>query len=259
MTSAAPDLVEWLRKERRRRVKKTGRAMMHTVSSFIARQSTIGTGPRFPASVFSWLGTLEAHWRSIRAELDSVLESSDRLPAFHDISPDQKRISRGDRWKIFPFYVFGDPFEPNLERCPDTARLLARVPNLRNAMFSILSPRYHIPPHRGPTNGVVRIHLGLIVPGGPEVCRIRVGNEIFGWEEGKSVVFDDYFEHEVWNDADAPRVVLFFDVDRPLKPLGRVVSNLMIAAVKQSAYVKDMKRSAWVWDTEYRRTTGAAS
>ena len=259
MKSAPAFWVERLRKERRRRVKKAGRALLHGVSSFIARQSTIGTGPLFLPSVFPWLGVFEANWRSIRAELDAVLEFPDRLPAFQDISPDQKRISKGDRWKIFPFYVFGDPFEPNLERCPDTASLLARVPNLRNAMFSILSPRYHIPPHQGPTNGVIRIHLGLIVPAGREVCRIRVGSEMLGWEEGRCVVFDDYYEHEVWNDTDAPRVVLFFDVDRPLKPLGRVVNNLMLTAVKQSAYVKDAKRSARAWNAEYRRTTGAAS
>jgi aspartyl/asparaginyl beta-hydroxylase (cupin superfamily) len=180
-----------------------------------------------------------------------VLATREALPAFHEVSPDQKRISKGDSWKIFPFYAFGDSFEPNLRRCPQTARLLAEVPHLRNAMFSILAPRYHIPAHKGPTNGIIRIHLGLIVPGGADVCRIRVGDKVFGWEEGKCVVFDDYFEHEVWNDTDRPRVVLFFDVDRPLRPLGQLVNLVVIAAIKRSAYVRDAKRNAQEWDTRY--------
>jgi beta-hydroxylase len=250
---------ERLRRQRRKRRKRSGKAWIQSLSSFIERHSRIGAGPRFSPSVFPWLAAFEENWHLIRAELDHVLAVADRLPAFHEVSPDQKRISHGDHWKIFPFYVFGDAFGPNLERCPQTARLLATVPNLRNAMFSILSPRYHIPPHRGPTNGVIRIHLGLIVPGGPDTCRIRVGSEVFGWEEGKCVVFDDYYEHEVWNDCDRSRVVLFFDVDRPLKAVASVVNKLVIGAIKQSPYVKDAKRNTWAWEAAYRSKTDPAS
>lgn len=239
------------RERRRKRVKKAGKRMIRALSDFISSQSRIGPGPVFSPAVFPWLAAFENNWRRIRAELEEVLENRDELPAFHELSPDQRRISRGDSWKIFPFYAFGDSFLPNLERCPETARLLRQVPNLRNAMFSILAPHYHIPPHRGPTNGIIRIHLGLIVPGGPDVCRIRVGDQIFGWQEGKCVVFDDYFEHEVWNETDQPRVVLFFDVDRPLRPVGWLVNRLMIFAIKRSAYVRDAKKNAREWNTRY--------
>lgn len=251
MNADSLTLTDRLRKRRRKRVKKAGKALIRAVSAFISSQSRIGAEPVFPSTVFPWLAEFEANWRLIRAELDQVLEERDALPTFHQISPDQKRVSQGDNWKIYPFYAFGDSFEPNLARCPETARLLRRVPNLRNAMFSILAPQYHIPPHRGPTNGVIRIHLGLIVPAGEEACRIRVGDRIFGWEEGKCVVFDDYFEHEVWNDTDHRRVVLFFDVDRPLKSLGWLVNRFVIAAIKRSAYVKDAKRNVRDWNTTY--------
>ena len=236
---------------RRKRIKKLGKRVIRAVSDFILRQSRIGVGPVFPPSVFPWLVEFQTEWHRIRDELDRVLANHGALPAFHEVSPDQKRISQGDSWKVFPFYGFGDPFEPNLARCPQTARLLKRVPDLRNAMFSILAPRYHIPAHRGPTNGLIRIHLGLIVPGNADVCRIRVGDRVFGWEEGKCVVFDDYYEHEVWNDTDQARVVLFFDVDRPLRPLGRLVNRLVLAIVKRSDYVKDAKRNAAEWNTRY--------
>jgi beta-hydroxylase len=236
----------------RQLLKGAARGVVGATSRLIARQSLIGSEPVFSPAVFPWLARFEERWPAVRAELDEVLRTHAALPAFHELSPDQKPISTGDNWKVFPFYVFGDPFEPNLARCPETARLLARVPQLRNAMFSILSPHYHVPPHCGPTNGIIRIHLGLIVPGGVESCRIRVADRVFGWEEGKCVVFDDYFEHEVWNDSDKVRVVLFFDVDRPLRPLGRLVNRCLLAGIRRSAYVKDLKRNASEWERRYQ-------
>ncbi len=93
---------------------------------------------------------------------------------------------------------------------------MREIPGMTTAMFSILSPRKHILDHRGPYKGVLRYHLGLIVPREAERCRIRVGEDIRHWEEGKSLIFDDTFNHEVWNDTDETRVVLFVDVLRPL-------------------------------------------
>jgi beta-hydroxylase len=64
--------------------------------------------------------------------------------------------------------------------------------------------------------GVLRYHLGLIVPGPAGSCKIRVGNDVRSWQEGKSLIFDDSHPHEVWNECDSYRVVLFVDFVRPL-------------------------------------------
>ena len=138
---------------RRKTVKRSGRFLLNTLADLIGRQSLIGNQPVFDRSVFPWIEELENNWQKMRAELDEVLKSRETVPSFHEVSPYQKRISTGDNWKTFVLNVFGDPFEPNCRRCPQTARLLQQVPNLRNAGFSILAPHYHIPPHRGPTNG----------------------------------------------------------------------------------------------------------
>ena len=69
-------------------------------------------------------------------------------------------------------------------------------------MFSILEPGKHLPPHRGPYNGVLRLHLGLIVPEPREQLGIRVENEVYRWREGEAVIFDDAYEHEAWNRTD---------------------------------------------------------
>jgi beta-hydroxylase len=76
---------------------------------------------------------------------------------------------------------------------------LQKVPGLKTAMFSILEPGKHIPPHRDPYDGVLRFHLGLIVPEPRDTLAIRVADQVLHWEEGKALVFDDHFEHEAWN------------------------------------------------------------
>jgi len=247
-------ITERLRKARRKILLKSGKSLIHGMSRLLARQSLIGATPVFEKTVFTWTADFEANWRDIRTELEHVLRNRDRLPSFHELSPDQYRISKGDNWKTFVFYVFGERFDPNCTRCPQTARLLDKVPHLRNAWFSILAPHYRIPPHRGPTNGIIRIHLGLIVPKDRENCRIRVADEIFGWEEGGCVVFDDYYEHEVWNDTGEQRVVLFFDVDRPLRPFGNLVNRLLNAAIKRSPYVQEARQNMLEWERRYRET-----
>ena len=74
---------------------------------------------------------------------------------------------------------------------------------MKTAFFSILAPGKHLPPHRGPYKGVMRYHLGLLIPEPAEQCGIRVDTETRHWAEGESMIFDDTFEHEAWNDTDA--------------------------------------------------------
>jgi beta-hydroxylase len=240
--SNAPSTTGWPA-ARRRWVKALGRQLMSVVAALFRRQSLIGAQPVFPSDVLPWLAEFETHWPEIRQELEAVLGADIRLPSFHEVSPDQARISTGRNWQVYPFYTFGDAFAPHCKDCPKTAALLAKVPDLRNAMFSILSPRYHIPAPQGPTNGIIRIHLPLVVPRDRERCRIRVDKEYVAWELGKAVVFDDYYEHEVWNDTDDTRVVLFFDVDRPMRPIGRWLNRALIWVFKHTAYIADAKRN----------------
>ena len=122
---------------------------------------------------------------------------------------------------------------------------------MTTAMFSILSPRKHILDHRGPYKGVLRYHLGLIVPRGREACRIRVGEDIRHWEEGKSMIFDDTFNHEVWNDTDETRVVLFVDVLRPLPFPESAINRLIVKAIGFSPFVLDAKRNQEAWERRY--------
>jgi aspartyl/asparaginyl beta-hydroxylase (cupin superfamily) len=103
-------------RKRRKYVKASGRYLLRKVADYMGRHSLLGDKPFFDTSVFPWFEDFEANWEKIRAELDQVLETQNKLPTFHEISPDQERISTGDNWKTFGFYVFGDRFDSNCER-----------------------------------------------------------------------------------------------------------------------------------------------
>ena len=193
-----------------------GERILVPIERFIGKRSLVGDATFFPLERFPWVGHIEDNWMVIRDEAERLLEDQAGLASFQEISKDQIEITDDDRWKTFFIYGYGFEAKLGVQMCPQTAALMRQIPGMTTAMISILSPRKHILDHRGPYKGVLRYHLGLIVPKDAESCRIRVGEDIRHWQEGKSMIFDDTFNHEVWNDTDETRVVLFVDVLRPL-------------------------------------------
>jgi beta-hydroxylase len=228
-----------------------GARLLQLIDRLIARASLVPTTTFLPTDTFPWVRRLEDNWKVIRAELDEVLKFRDDLPNFQDISADQESITDDDRWKTYFFYGYGFKSETNCARCPETARLIEQVPGMTTAFFSILSPHKHIPDHRGPYKGVLRYHLGLIVPEPRESCRIRVGDDFAHWDEGGSLLFDDSFDHEAWNDSDGYRVVLFMDVIRPLRPPVSWLNKAVIKAVARSPYIGDAKKRHLDWERRF--------
>lgn len=221
---------------------KAGKHFLRRLATIQARHSRIPTTPFIGNEHLPWTRELAAATDGIDAELEPLLAKLDHIPAFHEISPDQKRISTGDSWKTYVLYVFGQRIDANCDRCAKTDALLKTLPGLRNAWFSILAPGYHIPPHRGPTRALVRCHLPLRVPARAENCWIRVQNERRSWQRGEPLCFDDTYEHEVRNDTEERRVVLFIDVDRPSDRFGTALNALLLRLISVSAYVREPLR-----------------
>jgi aspartyl/asparaginyl beta-hydroxylase (cupin superfamily) len=193
----------------------------------------------FEPESFSWVPAIESDWLAIRGELEPLLARRDDIPNFQDISEAQKALTEGDQWKTFWFYAYGQKAEENCAQCPETVRILQRIPGMKSAMFSILSPRKHIPEHRGMYKGVLRYHLGLVIPGPEGSCRIRVGNDVRSWREGKSMIFDDSHPHEVWNECDSYRVVLFVDFARPVAFPFSLLNELIIWLIAHTSSIKE--------------------
>lgn len=217
----------------------------------IVSHSVFGNPPIYDKSLFPWVEQVEKDWPQIREELDAVMLRRDELPSFHEISKDVATITRDDQWKTFFFESYGIKCEESIAQCPQTAKALAKIPGMTTAMFSILSPGKHIPAHRGPYNGVLRFHLGLIVPRDRERVKIRVDEQFYHWAQGEGVVFDDSFDHEVWNDTDEIRVVLFVDFLRPQRGLGRLLNALMLGIAKHTPYLKEAEQNYKAWATKF--------
>ena len=194
---------------------------------------------------------------AIRAEAEAVMARRDDIPLLEDISPDHSRIAGAGQWRSFFLHGYGCRIERNIACCPRTAEIVARIPGLNSAFFSILAPGTHIPPHRGVTKGLLTCHLGLIVPEGP--CRMRVGGRFARWAEGETLVFDDTYQHEVWNDTDQTRVVLLIQFARPLRLPGKVFANIFLEGVKRSPFVKDARNNLESWEEALRRTEASAN
>ncbi|HEB77322.1 MAG TPA: aspartyl/asparaginyl beta-hydroxylase domain-containing protein [Methylothermaceae bacterium] len=242
---------ETLKQLRRRAIIKTGKFLTRTVDRILASQSLVGDPPVFDPRQFDWIDTLEKNYEPIRREAEQLLQERELIPAFHQVSPDQSKISKGDHWKTHILYGFGRRIETNCKRCPETAKVLEQIPGMTTAWFSIIDPGYHIPPHRGPSKSFLVCHLGLIIPRQREKCYLRVADQKLYWQEGKCFVFDDTFDHEVRNDTDEYRVVLLVHVTRPMKPLGQWVSRMLIALIKASPYFKDGVRNMRKWEDRY--------
>jgi aspartate beta-hydroxylase len=177
----------------------------------------------FDRDAFAWLVALEAAVPEIRAELTEVLKSQGDFRPYVQGDPKRPRkaqdgMADNPDWSAFYLWKDGSPIAANAARCPKTMQALERVPLARvsgrspSALFSLLRPGAHIPPHNGFVNTRLICHLPLVVPG---ECRFRVGNEVREWVEGRAWIFDDTIEHEAWNDSREPRVVLLFEIWRP--------------------------------------------
>jgi len=230
-----------------------GEKAVRWTDGYFGRHSLVGDHTFFDPGSFDWVRRLEDGAPVIRKELDEVLRYHDDLPNFQDISTDQYSITDDDRWKTFFFYGYGFTAGKNVERCPATARLLREIPGMTTAMFSILSPHKHIPPHGGPYKGVLRYHLGLMVPEPADQCGIRVGDDVRHWREGGSLVFDDTWEHEAWNRTDGTRVVLFVDFKRPLAGAAKVLNEAVLKLIGFSPFIQDAKARHNAWEKRFER------
>ena len=230
---------------------KWGRMLADRIEGFIAKRGTVEDHAIYENTLFPWAENMEKDWRIIREELDEVMAFRDQIPSFHEILKEAGAITQDNDWKTFFLVAPGMKCDENQSKCPETTRLLKHIPGLHTAFFSILSPRKHIPAHRGPFCGVLRYHLGLLVPEPKEECRIRIGTQTRHWEEGKSLIFDDTYNHEVWNDTDGYRVVLFVDFARPMKRPYDKCLNWLLKAAANTPLLKEAGDKQKKWETKF--------
>jgi beta-hydroxylase len=180
----------------------TGRPLLSgALDRLIESCSLVATSPVLDVRDFPWTALLRENWKAIRQELSAAQ----------------------------PLVVGGRKVDETLSRCPVTAALVHQVPGLVNAQVSVLAPGAHIPAHRGVTKGLITCHLGLTVPRDGDV-RMALDDRVVRWAEGETLVFDDSYRHECWNEAGAARTVLHLQFRRPLRQPARWIAERLTAA-----------------------------
>jgi len=232
---------------------RTGRKLRPWINGAIAKWSLVPDKPVLDKADFPWTSILEENWEIIQTELQALLEYRDVLPSLHEISPDHRRITKDESWKSFFLWGYGFRVDANCRRCPETARIVEQIPNLKSALFSILTPHAHIPRHKGVTKGMITCHLALNIPKERDKCRIQVDDQVLYWEPGKTMVFDDTYKHEVWNDTDEERVVLLVQFGRPLRFPGSLIASAFLGALRLSPFIQEGKKNVAVWDEKLRK------
>uniref|UniRef100_A0A671P4F5 Aspartyl/asparaginyl beta-hydroxylase-like n=1 Tax=Sinocyclocheilus anshuiensis TaxID=1608454 RepID=A0A671P4F5_9TELE len=156
---------------------------------------------------------LERNWLTIRDEALSVLDSNSG-----QFLPEDEYLRETGDWGQFTLWQQGRKVASSCRYVPKTCALLEHYPEATSCKrgqikFSVMQAGTHVWPHTGPTNCRLRMHLGLVIPS--KGCRIRCTNQTRSWEEGKVLIFDDSFEHEVWQEAESYRLIFIVDVWHP--------------------------------------------
>ena len=87
-----------------------------------------------------------------------------------------------------------------------------------------------------------------MIPRERNQCWIRVGTETARWQEGKVLLFDDTYEHEVKNETNEYRAVLFMDIDRPMDKIGHLINHSILRLMQATHYVKDPWKNIKSWN-----------
>lgn len=158
---------------------------------------------------FPELSILKENWKEIR---DEIIEYEKHRGDLNEMSSLNPAGVTGGNWTLLYFKSFNRLFKKNRKRFPVTNKILDKIPNCVLSSISILPPNLEIAPHYGDTNGIVRVHLGLIVPEPYPIIGMRVGEHEKGWAEGELLCFINVQKHNVWNKSTKRRYVIMLDI-----------------------------------------------
>ncbi|UEG52556.1 aspartyl/asparaginyl beta-hydroxylase domain-containing protein [Mucilaginibacter daejeonensis] len=177
--------------------------------------SGVENKPYISSSYFPQLQLLKENWETIRDEA-ILLEKSELIKGSDQYNDAGFNSFFRRGWKRFYLKWYGD-FHPSAKKyCPKTVELLKNTPNIKAAMFAVLPAGSQLMEHRDPYAGSLRYHLGLITPNSDQ-CHIVVDGQSYAWKDGDDVLFDETYIHHAENKTDKDRLILFCDVERPVK------------------------------------------
>jgi beta-hydroxylase len=185
------------------------------INVFMYAFSGVPNQPYLPLSAFPELKVLQEQCEEIRREAEQLFSTGHiKVSAKYDDAGFNSFFKSG--WKRFYLKWYNDDHPSARALCPVTTRLLAGIPSIKGAMFVALPPHSRLPRHRDPYAGSLRYHMGLVTPNHAD-CYINVDGEVYSWRDGEAVVFDETFIHYAENKTETNRIILFADIERPMR------------------------------------------
>jgi beta-hydroxylase len=178
--------------------------------------SAVPNRPVLPAASIPDLAILRNNWKVIREEAVALFDRGGikAADAYNDMGFNSFFRSG---WKRFYLKWYDEALSSAKAMCPQTVALLDSIPNVKGAMFASLGPASKLVTHRDPYAGSLRYHLGLVTPTSRGQCRIFVDGQPYSWRDGEDFLFDETFLHTAENTTSETRIILFCDVERPLR------------------------------------------
>jgi aspartyl/asparaginyl beta-hydroxylase (cupin superfamily) len=200
----------------------------------------------YEQSQFKIFKELKNNWKIIRDEAKYVLENAPKLDIhrnYEDWHNSEEYVNKiknqygwirswkyksgapvndsegNHNWLNYGLLYFGDNFKQNVDKCPQTFKILDKIKHRINICgFSYMMGNTTIEIHSdetGPSNNSMAMHLGLIIPKNSDTCKLimKIDNDFYyeTEEEGKFVIFDATHEHYAYNQSNEDRVVLYVD------------------------------------------------
>jgi beta-hydroxylase len=190
-------------------------AVLAPVNVFMYLFSAVPARPYIPVDDLASLRTLDDNWETIRDEALHLQEAQQIRSAEKNNDAAFNSFFKAG-WARFYLKWYEAEHPSAAELCPQTVRILRDIPQVKAAMFAVLPHGGKLNPHRDPFAGSLRYHLGLSTPN-DDRCFIEVDGERYSWRDGQSVVFDETYIHWAENTSGQTRVILFCDLERPLK------------------------------------------
>jgi beta-hydroxylase len=184
--------------------------------------SAVPNRPYVDVGSFPELKPLADNWQTLRDEALQLFDQG-RIRAATTYNDLGFNSFFRTGWKRFYVKWYDEPLPSAKALCPKTVELVQSIPGVNAAMFALLPPGSRLGAHRDPFAGSLRYHLGLVTPNA-DSCRIVVDGEPYFWRDGEAVMFDETFIHTAENRSDVTRIILFCDVERPLR--SRIVQAL---------------------------------
>ncbi|MBX7182161.1 MAG: aspartyl/asparaginyl beta-hydroxylase domain-containing protein [Bacteroidia bacterium] len=164
----------------------------------------------YPPEWFPELDILAKNWEAIRDEILEFEKHNGYIKGMSYFSSPAETVG-AEKWSTINLMSYYRKLHSNRKKFPLLTGLTDQIDNITTVTISVLPPKTDIKPHYGDTNGIIRAHLGLVVPDHYPITAIKVGNEERGWEDGKLLLFTVVCQHEVWSKSEHRRYVLIVD------------------------------------------------